>query len=77
MHYFFAQSLFQQGYSNIPIFLPLGIALSLLIEAWKNEPISIVFWIISLGLAFAVSGGLYINKSFSKSNSKSNPIGGS
>ena len=63
-------TLSQKEFSSLPIFLPLDTTLSLLSEVWKNEPISILFWIVSLGLAFAVPGGLYINKPFSKANPK-------
>ena len=55
---------------NLPIFLPLGTAISLVSEAWKNEPITILFWIIALGLAFFVPRGLYINKPYSEISQK-------
>jgi hypothetical protein len=57
-------------FSRVPIFLPLSTTISLLGEAWRNEPITMLFWIISLGLAFAVPGGLYINKPYSESIQK-------
>ena len=67
IRYFLVQSL---EFSRVPIFLPLSTTTSLSSEAWKNEPITILFWIISLGLAFAVPGGLYINKPYSESSQK-------
>lgn len=67
IRYFLVQSL---EFSRVPIFLPLSATISLFSEAWKNEPITILFWIISLGLAFAVPGGLYINKPYSESSQK-------
>ena len=67
IRYFLVQSM---EFSRVPIFLPLSATISLFSEAWKNEPITILFWIISLGLAFAVPGGLYINKPYSESSQK-------
>jgi hypothetical protein len=67
IRYFLVQSL---EFARVPIFLPLSTTISLLSEAWKNEPMTILFWMISLGLAFAVPGGLYINKPYSESIQK-------
>lgn len=64
---FWLQSL---EFSRVPIFLPVPMTIALFGEAWKNEPVTILFWTISLGLAFAVPGGLYINKPYSESQSK-------
>ena len=67
IRYFLVQSI---EFSRVPIFLPLSTTISLFGEVWKNEPITILFWIIALGFAFAVPGGLYINKPYSASSQK-------
>ncbi|MBK9924003.1 MAG: hypothetical protein IPP66_01810 [Anaerolineales bacterium] len=67
IRYFLVQSL---EFSRVPVFLPVNTTISLLSEVWKNEPITILFWIMSLGLAFAVPKGLYFSKPYSESYQK-------
>ena len=67
LHYFLVQSL---EFSRVPFFLPLSTTISLFSDLWKNEPITILFWLLSLGLAFVVPGGIYINKPYPESIQK-------
>jgi len=67
LRYFLVQSM---EFSRVPNLLPLSTTIALFSEAWKHEPITLLFWIIALGFAFAVPGGLYIIKPYWESNQK-------
>jgi len=58
---FLVQSL---EFGRVPFFLPLNATLSLFGTLLKTEPITLLFWILALGLAFIVPGGIYINKPY-------------
>lgn len=66
VRYVFIQTLSPEKIASLPIFLPVSVTISLLGVVWKNEPITVLFWVIALGLAFAVPGGLYINKPYAE-----------
>lgn len=54
VRYFVVEMLSEEGYTNIPLFLPLGLVLELIGEGLKNNPITLLFWAIALWQAWSV-----------------------
>lgn len=67
MRHFYAQYLIEQGFTQIPLILPINILKGLFGIAINNEPISILYWLLSIGFSIVIPGNIWI-KSFSKKN---------
>lgn len=53
LRHFVVEYLAQQGFTEVPLLMPLGMALDLVVEGVKQEPITLLFWAIALFAAFS------------------------
>jgi hypothetical protein len=53
VRYFSVQALTELGFKEIPLLLPLGMMLDLVITSISEDPLALVFWAIALWAAFA------------------------
>lgn len=54
VHHFTAQALAQQGYTDIPLLLPVEAMFTLVVEGIKADPATLLFWGIALWEAYAL-----------------------
>lgn len=54
VRHFAVEALAQQGYTNIPLLLPINVMVSLVVEGIKNDPLSLLFWGIAVWEAYAL-----------------------
>jgi hypothetical protein len=56
VRHFAVQALAAEGYTNIPLLLPLDTMLNLIIEGVKADLLTLLFWAIALWEAFVIPG---------------------
>lgn len=54
VRHFAVQALAKEGYTNIPLLLPLDVMLILIVEGIKADPLTLLFWGIAVWEAFAL-----------------------
>jgi hypothetical protein len=52
--HFAVQALATEGYTDIPLFLPIGVMLKLVVESIKEDPVTLLFWGIAAWEAFII-----------------------
>jgi hypothetical protein len=62
IHYFAVQALAEEGYTDIPLILPVGLMLRLIVESIKSDPLTLLFWGIAAWEAFAIPGKRRLRK---------------
>jgi tetratricopeptide (TPR) repeat protein len=62
VRHFAVQALAEEGYTNIPLILPVELALSVIVEGIKSNPLTLLFWGIAVWEAFAIPGKRRLRK---------------
>jgi hypothetical protein len=62
VRHFAAQALAEEGYTSIPLVLPIGLMLMLVVESIKSDPLTLLFWGIAAWEAFAIPGKRRLRK---------------
>jgi hypothetical protein len=62
LRHFVVEYLAEQGFSGIPLFLPLGAMLELVIEGIKEDLLTLIFWAIALWAAFSTPARRHLRR---------------
>jgi len=62
LRHFVVEILAEQGFSGIPLFMPLGAMLELVVEGMKEDLLTLIFWAIALWAAFSTPARRHLRR---------------